>query len=103
MFGPFPVGGVVAFHYLQRVNLVSGLSMMAFNRVVKTLFILDFQRMSAIPERSVMFYMGVVTFVCTSAHLVQEALVRNSRGLDHFGRMYFFVYLGQVVFYFIPV
>ena len=99
MLGPFPYAGVVAFHYLERVGMVSFLTMLSFSRVVKTLFILDFQRMSAVPEKGVMTCMGVVTFFCTSAHVVQEALVRRSRGLDHFGRMYFFSYLGQVVSY----
>ena len=99
MLGPFPYAGVVAFHYFQRVSMVSFLTMVAFSRVVKTMFILDFQRMLAVPEKGVMTCMGVVTFFCTSAHVVQEALVRRSRGLDHFGRMYFFSYLGQVVSY----
>ena len=99
MSGPFPYAGVVAFHYLERVGMVSFLTMLSFSRVVKTLFILDFQRMSAVPEKMVMTCMGVVTFFCTSAHVVQEALVRRSRGLDHFGRMSFFSYLGQVVSY----
>ena len=101
MLGPFPYAGVVAFHYLERVGMVSFLTMLSFSRVVKTLFILDFQRMSAVPEKMVMTCMGVITFFCTSAHVVQEALVRRSRGLDHFGRMYFFSYLGQVCILFI--
>ena len=101
MLGPFPYAGVVAFHYLERVGMVSFLTMLSFSRVVKTLFILDFQRVSAVQEKMVMTCMGVVTFFCTSAHVVQEALVRRSRGLHHFGRSYFFSYLGQVVFLFI--
>ena len=97
ILGPFPGAGVVVFHYLQRVIAVSFLTMLAFNRVAKTMFILDFQRMSAIPEKRVLICLGIITSLCTSAHLVQEANLRTSHGMDHFGRTYYYEYLGKVV------
>ena len=53
--------------------------------------------MSAIPEKRVLIFMGMITFLCTSGHVVQEAQLRTSRGLDHLGRTYYYVYLGKVV------
>jgi hypothetical protein len=97
MFGPFPIPVVIALHYVSRATTVSFLTMLAFNRVVKTLFILDFQRMTAVPEKSVLISMGGVTFLCTSTHIVQEILARQSRGLQHFPRMFLSIYLGKVV------
>jgi hypothetical protein len=97
MLGSFPVPGLIAFHYLNRATTVSFLTMMAFNRVLKTLFILDFQRMTAVPDKGVLISMGMVTFLCTSIYIVQEVLVRRSLGLDHFPRGHFYVYLGKVL------
>ena len=97
IFGPFTLFGVVAYHYGQRVTIVSLLIMLTFNRVITTLFIHDFQRMAAVPENTVMIWMAVVTMICTVAHVIQEAVVRDSHGLDHFARMDIFYYLGKVV------
>ena len=97
IFGPFTLFGVVAYHYGQRVTTVSLLIMLTFNRVITTLFIHDFQRMSAVPEKTVMICMAVVTLICTVAHVIQEAVARDSHGLDHFARMDIFYYLGEVV------
>ena len=97
MLGPFPVPGLVAFHYLSRATAVSFLTMLAFNRVLKTLFILDFQRMTAVPDKSVLISMGIVTFLCTSIHIVQEVLARRSLGLDHFPRAHLYVFLSKVI------
>ena len=79
--------------------MVSFLTMLAFNNIIKTLFIIDFERMAAVPEGSVMVCMGVVTFISNVAHIVHEASVRRTRGLDHFGRTSFNIYLGKVVRY----
>ena len=97
LFGPFTYSGVVAWHYSMRASIASFLTMITFNRVVKILFILDFQRMSAVPEQKVMVCMGVVTSICTLAHLGEEAVTRWIRGLDHFPRMYQTLYLGKVL------
>ena len=96
MFGPFTYNGLVVHHYAFRVSSVSLLTMLTFNRVLKTLFILDFQRMSAVPEQKVMICMGLVTSICTLAHLVEEAVTRRILGLDHFSREYWSIYLGKV-------
>ena len=96
MFGPFTYNGVVVYHYAIRVSIVSLLTMLTFNRVLKTLFILDFQRMSAVPEQKVMICMGLVTTIFTLAHLGEEAVTRRILGLDHFGRWYLSIYLGKV-------
>ena len=95
VFGPFPLYGVVAFHYGLRVTNVSFTIMLTFNRIISALFIIDFDRMAAIPERHVMICLGVVTFIFTLAHVVQEVVIRRLRGLDHFARMIIFDYLGS--------
>ena len=99
MLGPFPIPGVVALHYVNRATTVSFLTMLAFNRVITTLFVLDFQRMTAVPEKTVLISMGVVTFLCTSTHIVQEFLARQSRGLQHFPRFYISAFIGKVVLF----
>jgi hypothetical protein len=71
--------------------------MLSFNRVVKTLFILDFQRMASVYEEKVMICMGVFTSILTVAYVVQEAVVRRNRGLNHFASWYLSIYLGKVV------
>ena len=71
--------------------------MLTFNRVLKTLFILDFERMTAVAEKKVMIWMGVVTSIGTLTHLVEEAVTRRIRGLDQFARLCTHVYLGKVV------
>ena len=97
VFGPFPLYGVVAFHYSLRVANVSFIIMLTFNRIISALFIIDFDRMAAMPDRHVIIYLGAVTFIFTLAHVVQEAVIRRLRGLDHFARMSIFEYLGKVV------
>ena len=97
IFGPFSLYGVFAFHYGLRVTTVSFTIMLTFNRIISALFIIDFDRMAAIPDRHVMICLGAVTFILTLAHVVQEAAVRRLRGLDHFARMSIFKYLGKVV------
>ena len=71
VFGPFPLYGVVAFHYGLRVTTVSIIIMLTFNRIISALFIIDFKRMAAIPERHVIICLGAVTFIFTLAHVVQ--------------------------------
>ena len=97
IFGPFTLFGVVVYHYGQRVSMVTLLIMLTFNRVITTLFIHDFQRMAAVPENTVMICMAVVTLICTVAHILQEAAVRDIHGLEHFSRLDIFYYLGKVV------
>ena len=99
MFGPFTYAGVVAFHYLTRITMVSYLTMITFKIVMKTLFIIDFEKMASVPEQKVMACMGVVTSVLTLIHLGLEALVRNIRGLDHYARWCLNIYFGKVVLY----
>ena len=97
MFGPFTNLGVVAYHYGMRATSVSFITMLTFSRILKTLFILDFHRMATVPEEKVIICMGLVTFICTLAYLLQEAVVRRIRGLDHFSRWSISIYLGKVV------
>ena len=99
--GPFAYSGVVAYHYGTRVTMVSFITMLTFKTVLKSLFILDFDRMAAIPEQKVMVFMVLVTFLSNLVHIGEEVVIRNIRGLDHFGRFCFNVYLGKVVLYII--
>ena len=97
LYGPLNLPVVVFFHYLVRLHSTSLLTMMTFNRVLRTLFIIDFKRISLVPEEKVML-VGLVTFLTSVMYLLQEAAVRNFRGLNHFGRA-FGVYLGKVKYY----
>ena len=104
IFGPFTYYGVVTYHYGSRLTFVSFLTMLTFNRVLKALFILDFQRISLIPEHRVMGSLCFVTAICSLIYLLQEAIVREVRGLNHFGRWSLSIYLAKVVFnYSIPL
>ena len=96
LYGPFPLFVVVVHHYLTRLAFVSFLTMITFNRVLKTLFILDFQRISQIPEQRVVRWFGFVTAFASSFYLIQEAIVRNFRGLNHYGSWAISTYLGKV-------
>ena len=77
---------VVMCHYGTRITLVSFITMLTFKIFLKTLFIIDFDRMAAIPEKNVLVCLAVVTSLCTFAHIAQEMLIRNFLGLDHFAR-----------------
>ena len=96
LYGPFPLVVVVVYHYVTRLTFVSFLTMITFNRVLKTLFILDFQRISLIPERRVVRWFGFVTAFASCFYLIQEAIVRNFRGLNHYGSWAISTYLGKV-------
>ena len=97
LFGPFHYYGVVFYHYASRATSVSFITMLTFNRVLMTLFIVDFSRMTAVPEKKVLIYMGLVTFIINVAYLLQEAVFRSLRGLEHFSRGSLSFYLGKVV------
>jgi hypothetical protein len=97
LFGPFTHAGVVAFHYVTRADTVSLLHMLTFQTGLKTLFILDFNRMAAVSEKKVMIWMCVSTSTITLLHLALEVVTRNIRGLDHYARMCINTYLGKVV------
>ena len=104
IFGAFTYYGVVTYHYGTRLTFVSFITMITFNRVLKALFILDFQRISLIPEHRVMSSLCFVTVICSLIYLLQEAIVREIRGLNHFGGWSLSIYLGKVVFnYQIPL
>ena len=96
IFGPFSYNGVVAFHYGSRLLVVSFLTMLSFKTVVNTLFVVDFDWMSGLAERKVMIWMGAVTSVSTLMHVLDEAVTRKAKGLDHFARWCFNIYLGKV-------
>ena len=87
----------MAYHYYTRFTVVSLLTMLTFKTILKTLFIVDFDRMAAIPEEKVIRWMVVVTSLCTLAHLGEEAVIRNIHGLDHYSRQCYNIYLGNVV------
>ena len=96
LFGPFAYYGVIAYHYASRLFTVSFLTMLTFNIVLKTLFILDFKRISLIPEYKIMKYFGFTTVFCSTMYLLQEAVVRYLRGLEHFSKWSLIIYLGKV-------
>ena len=98
-FGPFSYNGVAAFLYGTQVLVVSFLTMLSFKTVINTFFIVDFERMSAVDERKVMIWMGVVTSVCTLTHMLEEAATRNAKGLDHFARWCFNIYHLHTTFF----
>ena len=95
LWGPFTLPVVVFAHYLVRLWTTSLLTMMTFNRILKTLFIIDFKRISMVPEEKVMKLFAFVIFLMSVFYLLQEVIVRNLRGLNHFGRA-LGVYLGKV-------
>ena len=97
LFGSFTHSGVVVFHYLTRATSVSFTTMLTFSRVLKTFLILDFHRMSLVPEHSVMICMHFVTVASTLVYLLQEAVVRKTRGLPNYGRWSVSIYLGKVL------
>ena len=95
LWEPFTLPVVVFAHYLVRLWTTSLLTMMTFNRILKTLFIIDFKRISMVPEEKVLKLFAFVIFLMSVFYLLQEVIVRNLRGLNHFGRA-FGVYLGKV-------
>ena len=97
VFGPFTYVGVTVYHYASRFTTVTFVIMLTFNRVLKTLFILDFNRMAAISEQQVLICMALVTSISSLGLLVQEAVTRRILGLDQYGRECTNVYLGKVV------
>ena len=96
LVGPFTYLGVVVFHYWTRITIVSFVTMLTFKTILTTLFILDFNRMASISEKSVIYCMWLVTFFFTLAHLVHEITLRHTLGYHHFARMCFNLYLGKV-------
>ena len=98
LFGPTSYFGVIAYHYLQRIAMMSFMTMLTFKIVVKTMFILDFDRMAMVSEKKMIMCMTVTTTIFTLAHISAEALLRNHRKLDHYARWCFNVYLGKVNF-----
>ena len=76
---------------------MSMINMLIFKTSLNILFILDFNRMAAISETKVMAWMFVTTLVSTVGHLIEEAVTRNSRGLNHFSRQCVNAYLGKVI------
>ena len=94
--GPFTRAGVVAYHYGFRITIIFPLNMLTFKTSLNILFIQDFDRMAAISETKVMASMVATTLVSTVGHLIEEAMTRNSRGLNHFSRQCFNAYLGKV-------
>ena len=95
-FGPFPEPGLVFYHYLIRAFVVSFLVMLSFKNILKIFFLIDFERMSSVPEKYVMVCMSITVCSGTFAHLAHEAVVRSSRQLKHYGRSEIFTYLGKV-------
>ena len=96
LVGPFTYAGVVVFHYWTRITIVSFVTMLTFKTVLTTLFIIDFNRMTSIPEKRVLHCMWMVIFFVTLSHLVHEFTLRQTFGYHHFGRMCFNLYLGKV-------
>ena len=97
LLGPLSYNVVVMVHYGTRITVVSFITMMTFKIFLKTLFIIDFNRMTAIPEKNVLVCLALVTIFCILAHIAEEMFLRNYLGLDHFGRDCFNMYLAKVV------
>ena len=96
LLGPFTRDGIAAYHYGVRIMTISIINMLTLKTSLNILFIRDFDRMAAISETKVMAWMCVTTLVSTVAHIIEEAITRNSRGLNHFARWCFNTYLGKV-------
>ena len=96
ILGPFSYAGVVAYHYGFRTTMVSILNMLTFKTGLNILFIWDFNRVANISEKRVMTWMFLTTSISTLAHLFEEAITRDNRGLKHFSRQCFNTYLGKV-------
>ena len=94
--GPFPSFGAVAFHYGIRIIFVTLLTMLTFKIVVKALFILDFDRMTMIPENTIMCLLYACTTMASVSHVALEVLLRNHRGLQHYPRWCLVVYISKV-------
>ena len=94
--GPFTHAGVVFLHYWLRLSLVAFVTMLTFKTVLTTLFILDFNKMTSIPEKSVINFMWMITLMNTLFHLGLEIYLRHTLGYHHFGRLCFNLYLGKV-------
>ena len=99
LLGPFSYAGVVAYHYSRRLWTMSIINMLTFKTGLNVLFIWDFNRMANISEKKVMTWMFLTTSISTLANLLEEALTRDNRGLNHFSRQCFNTYLGKVVQY----
>ena len=97
LLGPLSVVVAIFHHYLMRLAAVSFLTMITFNRVLKTLFILDFQRISLVPEQRLIGLFAFVTIFTSTFYMVQEAVVRDFRGLNHYGSWALSIYIGKVM------
>ena len=88
-----------SYDYCYRISLVSLITMLTFKTVLTILFILDFNRMTSIPEKIVIRFMWMITSIFTLAHLGHEITLRQTLGYHHFGRLCFNLYLGKVCLY----
>ena len=96
MLGPFTYYGVVAVHYGTRLTLLSFITIITCRTVLKTLFIMDFNRMISISEQKVMVIMWMLTSIISLTQLGLEAITRHLVGLHQFPRLCLFIYLGKV-------
>ena len=96
LHGPLPSFAAVAFHYGIRIILVTLLTMLTFKIIVKILFILDFDRMTMIPESTIMCFLCACTTFSIVSHVALEVLLRNLRGLQHYPRWCLVVYISKV-------
>ena len=96
LYGPLPSFGAVAFHYGVRIILVTILTMLTFKIIVQVLLILDFDKMTMIPENTMMSLLGATTAIAIVCHVALEILLRNHRGLEHYPRWCLVVYISKV-------
>ena len=96
IIGPFTYAGVVVVHYWVRITLVSFLIMLTFKTFLKILFILEFNRMTSIPDNIIIRFMWMSTSIFTLAHMGLEITTREKLGYHHFGRLCFNLFLGKV-------
>ena len=98
VYGPLVLHWLVTFHYLNKTLEGGFVFMLTFRMVIKLFFILDFDRMSAMPEKRVLICFNLAIVACTGLYLLIEYTSRSLRELNHFPRMTVYVWLGMVHF-----
>ena len=98
VYGPLVLPWLVTYHYLNKTMEGGFVFMLTFRIVIKLFFILDFDRMSSMPEKRVLTCFNLATFACAGLYLFIEYTIRSLRELHHFPRMTVYIWLGMVYF-----
>ena len=86
---------MVAGNYVFRITTVACLTMLTLKTILKTLFILNFNRMISISEEKVLKFFYAITSTCTLVYLMQE-IIRHTLGINYFARGCFNIYAVEV-------